>query len=421
MSHRVATLLLAAATTSCAQPGTPPGGEVDRFPPRVVDVSPAPFDTVTDPDAVVTIRFDERISERLEGVPEIVDAVLVSPATSPVQARRVKRGIQVSLVRGWEPNLVYRVLVEPVFRDLFGNRRLEPVELVFTTGAPIPESAMAGFVTDRLTGRAVQNARVEAVRRVDERVYVARTDTAGFFAMRYIPAGAYDVRGWLDQNRDLQVDFFEVQDSLDVAFGVRDTAVIELSLLPSDTTPARLARATPIDSSRVRLLFDDYFPVGPVGGEALLYALPDTALLGEGTLLHGSREDSLMAADAAAEQRRQAAVTAEDTVSGEAVAAADTVTGDTVTAAADQAARTVAGADGAAALPLQELIFLPPVALEPDSAYLVVVTGVTNIQGVEGGGGTASFTAPPAPAPDTVPRDAIPQDTVPGGRSEGSG
>ncbi len=114
MRIRVAGPLLAAAALGCAQVGTPPGGEPDRAPPRVREVEPAAFDTVTELDAPVEIHFDERISERLEGASEWRDVVVVSPTTSEVRVERRRRSIEVSLADGWEPDRVYRVMLLPV-------------------------------------------------------------------------------------------------------------------------------------------------------------------------------------------------------------------------------------------------------------------------------------------------------------------
>jgi len=429
----VGPLLVAAATLGCAQPGTPPGGEIDRIPPRVRSVTPAAFDTLTDPDAPVVIRFDERISERLEGVRNWEEAVLVSPITSPVVVDAGRSGVEVSLVRGWEPNQVYRVTVRPVFRDLFGNQRREPITLVFSTGADIPQSALAGFVVDGITRRAVPDARVEAVRRIDETRYVAVTDTAGFFAMPFMPAGAFDVRAWIDQDRSMDPGGFEPQDSTDLAFAVGDTAVVELALLRPDTTPARLARAEPMDSLRVRLHFDDYFAAGAVSGAATLHSLPDSTLLGAGELVHASRLDSLMALDAAAaalrettqamlDSLRQAAPVADTTPAAVAAreSAAASIARGRLESEREKRERSEAGQGARAAsepLPAQQLILLSPVPLRPGASYYVRVSGLTNIQGVAGGGGVAGFEMPAARGRGAG--EAVPADTTAGGGTGG--
>ncbi len=456
-------LLAAAAVAACAQPGRPPGGETDRSPPRVVETRPAAFDTLTDLSQPVVIVFDERLSIRLQGVSEISEAVLVSPAAGVPLASYSGRRMTVRLAGGWQPDQVYRVVIQPVFRDLFGNQRQEAVDLVFSTGAPITESALAGFVTDRLTGRIVADARVRATRRIDGEQYVAVSDTGGFFALRFVPAGAYDIQSWIDQDRNREPDFFEAQDTADTAIGVGDTAVVELAVLPMDTTPARLARVEPIDSSRLRLVFDDYFAPGPVAGEARLYLLPDTTLVTtSGRLIHITRLDSILAAEEAVRAARDsalAAVAREDSIralrdSLEALPdsirpSADssrTLLGETVAVPRDTGAARPArpgqlrppGADrqqrrpeqarrpaqqqarGEEPLPAQELVLLLPGTLTPDTTYYLEVDGVVNIREVPRGGGAAPFRSPvpdtadsDTAAVDTVVTDTLPGDTIP--------
>ncbi|MDX1674294.1 MAG: Ig-like domain-containing protein [Longimicrobiales bacterium] len=425
-------LVTAAAAVACAQPGRPTGGPVDESPPRVIGVQPAAFDTLRDLRKPVIFQFDERISERLQDVTELREAVLVSPAAGVPLVDRGRREIEVRLAGGWEADRVYRVVVLPVFSDLFGNPRREPVELVFTTGAPIRETAIAGFVRDRVTAQPVSGARVEAVRRDDGEVHVAVTDTAGFFAIRYAPIGDYDVRAWIDQDRDREPDFFEAQDTAAPRLAAADTVVLELGLLPMDTTAARLARAEPVDSVTVRLVFDDYFAPGPVEGATRLYLLPDSVLVtDQGRLLHGALADSILAAEAAARDSAGAGAGSGDSLPAapQPAARADLGTArDTVRAAPGQqqaAPARRAGTPGGPRLPSQTLIVVFPEPLIPDTTYQVQVEGLVNIRGLPGGGGTAPFRSPVPPPPDTTaapdsaaaPADTAgaPPDTVTGG------
>lgn len=418
---RLLVLLTLVSITACAQARQPAGGPPVEHPPRVVDVVPEPYSVLTALDRPVVFRFDERLSERLQGVREWRDAVIVSPETSEVRVRRGRRQVSVSLAGGWQPGLVYRVTVLPVLRDLFNNVIPEPIELVFSTGAPIAETAVAGVIEDRLTGDAVASAWVEATHVEHGHTYVAMTDTAGFFALRHLPVGGYDILAWLDMNRNRVADFAEPQGEASVALAEGDTVVVEMRLLPGDTTPARLLRAESLDSLTIELNFDDYFEPGPVEGTAAIYSLPDSTFVGHGTLLHGTALDSLRVA------RQEAAAAAADTLP------ADTLPADTVpreaqpdtpraapppAAAADRATRRAAD-PARPPLPARVLLVVLDTALEPETAYFVVVADVTNIHGVPGGGGTASFRTPAAPAPpaeappDEAPPDEAPPDEAP--------
>jgi hypothetical protein len=362
----------------------------------------------------VVIRFDERLSERLEGVRSLEEAVLVSPETGEVRVRRGRRELRVSVAGGWQPGLVYRVVVLPVLRDLYGNVRTEAVELVFSTGAPIPETAVAGFVEDRLTGRVVPNARVHATHRDAIRTYMAVTDTAGFFSLRHVPEGSYDVVAWLDQNRNRAVNYAEPQDSGSFTLAARDTVILELGLLPGDTIPARLTRAEPIDSTKVRLSFDDYFEPGPVDATGRVYRAEDSTFVAFGELIHATRLDSLLAAE------RAAAEAAADTAPAVDVPRppADSPAVDVPRPPADSPAmrerlerRPGAGqaAPEASPLPARELVLVLPAPLAAETAYYVVVEDLVNIRGVPGGGGTATFRTPAARPPEPEPEPEPPE------------
>ncbi|HSH45175.1 MAG TPA: Ig-like domain-containing protein [Longimicrobiales bacterium] len=403
-------LLVATAAVACAQPQAPPGGEPDVVAPRVESVRPAPFDTVAPFRSSVVFEFTERISEELQDVRDLEEGVVVSPLTGAVRAERGRRSVEVSLAGGWQPDRVYTITVLPVLRDLFGNYLDESLVLVFSTGAEIPETAIAGFIRDRFTGEPVAGARVRAFA-ADSAMYQAVADTAGFFALRYLPPGDYAMEAWQDVNQDRGIGFQEPQTDTTAALAAGDTVALELAVMPMDSTPARLSVAEAPDSLTVSLLFDDYFPAGPVDGTATLFALPDSVPVHEGALLHGTLLDSLRAA-----RDTLVAGAAVDTMEAlDALDVADTPEApEPPEAAADTVAADAVEQPPEEPLPSRELLFPLPVPLVPGADYVVVVEGVTNIRGVPGGGGSARFTAPvPPPPEDSVPGDAIRGDTIP--------
>jgi hypothetical protein len=407
---RLALLATVGLLLACAQPRQPTGGPPVVDPPRVVAVSPEPYSVMTDLSRPVVIRFDDRLSERLEGVRTLEEAVLVSPETGEVQVRRGRRELRVSVAGGWQPGLVYRVVVLPVLRDLFGNVRTEAVELVFSTGAPIPETAVAGFVEDRLTRRVVANARVHAKHRDAARTYMAVTDTAGFFSLRHVPEGSYDVVAWLDQNRNRAVNYAEPQDSGSFTLAAQDTVILELGLLPGDTIPARLTRAEPIDSTKVRLSFDDYFEPGPVEGTARVYRAEDSTFVAFGELLHTARLDSLLAAERAAADTAPAVDVPRPPADSPAV---DVPLPPADSPAVREGFERRPGARQPAPetspLPARELVLVLPAPLAAETAYYVVVEDLVNIRGVPGGGGSAAFRTPAARPPEPEPEPEPPE------------
>lgn len=379
------TIAAAGVVLACAQYGAPPGGERDRLAPQVIETAPAPYSVVPELRGPVVIRFDERLSE--EGADE---AILVSPRTGDVNIERDGSTLRISIDGGWRQGQIYRIVILPVLQDLFGNRRAEPGELVFSTGPDIPNTALAGIVTDRITGQPPERALVHAVRRVDSTVYLTPSSPDGFYALLNLPTGTYDLTGFVDANQNLELDETEPRAPTQAVTLLIDTLTIDLAVLRPDTTPARLQSAAQ-DGIAVRVQFDDHVDsTGIASATARLYSLPDTLALN--TVL-----ELLTPSQHAARMPRDAAPAPEP---GDTLAApADTLLprGDTMPQQPDPPA-----------LPTRDIVVVPADTLAPGD-YLIEVQGVVNINGVAGGGGRAPFTLTPLPPPDTT--SAMPDTT----------
>jgi hypothetical protein len=263
---RMGALLLGglALVVSCARPSRPSGGPRDWIPPMVVSTWPDTFEVIEPTRKPVVIRFNERLSERpTQGA--LDNAVIISPATRGQRVKLTRAGLEISIDGGFRPGLVYRVRVLPTIRDLFGNAMEGPFELVFSTGGELETNVIAGLATDRITGEPLANVRVEArdtEGTEDAPAYLALTDTAGVYVLRYVPSGSYRVTLFEDVNRNAEPDFRELQAETGVAVGLQppqaDTVIQEVALLRPDTTPAQLIRLQAEDSLLLRLTFDDY-------------------------------------------------------------------------------------------------------------------------------------------------------------------
>jgi hypothetical protein len=390
--------------------------------------------------------FSERISERpTEGM--LDNAVLVSPVTGEHEVKHTRSGLEIRVIGGFQPDLVYRVRLLPTIKDLFNNTLEGPFELVFSTGADFENNVVAGIVKDRITGEAVNGARVEARMRGedDPPVYVAASDSAGVFALRYLPAGAYDLTVYQDINRNGEPDFREMQGSAESSgLGLEppgsDTLIIrELSLLMPDTVPSRVVRVEAVDSTLVHFTFDDYMDAeGPLDSVQVVIAPPPQDTLAAAEEIEGAlaierllwprQVDSLQAVtdSIAAEERRLAMVDSLQAVADTLAqvlagfeAAGDTLGIDTVSAALERVTGLLEPPEppepppGAAEdvpvepppiLPQQEFFVKLAEPLAPNQAYRAVLAGVVNINGLGGGGGEASFAwePPPQEVPDTA-------------------
>lgn len=405
MKSNLLLLMACTAAVACARPLPPPGGEEDRLPPQLVGTVPEPLAVVPANDEPVVFRFDERISER--NFSETL--ITVSPLDGALRIDRSGREVRIGIDGGWRADRVYRIVLLPGIRDLFGNTRTEAAELVFSTGPPVPDNALAGIVLDRVTARAAQNGVVTAVRRADSVTYMAVADTGGFFSLRHIPLGVYDVRAYSDQNRNRRRDSAEPVDSgrVTTLSSTSDTLAVIFNVLSPDSTRAEVTSAEVIDSLRIRVQLDDYVaPDAPTSQIAVqLVALPDsTPVSAASRVVTAAVWDSLRAVTA--EAARAAAAD-----SAAAAAAADSAAADVDTTAARPRpsgrppARNTRQQEAQGPLPSRDLVIMLERPLAPGQ-YVVTLGGITNLSNISGGGGSASFEVRAAPARQERPAPA---------------
>jgi hypothetical protein len=378
IASAAAVLTLAAA---CAKPLAPPGGPVDNVAPQIIETVPADLSVGEPPDGPVIFRFDNTLSER--GVSDAL--VMVSPRGGEVRVDRSGSELRVSLEGGWRPGRIYRVVLLPGLRDRAGNERRDPAELTFSTGPQLVPAVIAGLVADRITGLPVKQAIVEVRSRADSLPYIAAVDSTAFFALRHMAVGAYEIRAFVDQNRNQTMDRTESRAQAQVRTINRatDTIMTQLWIVPADTTVPLVTRAEARDSLQVRITTDDWLDPGATLElvDVNLLMLPDS------TPVPGARLMSVRDF----EKLRQSADTAAPPagrrggppgIAGQRPGAQQPgrIPGDTTT------------------LPEREIVLVPGRPLQPRERFVAVVGGLTNISGLTGGGGRVQFEVPPRPA-----------------------
>lgn len=433
--------LLGVLMAGCAREATPPGGPPDRLPPIVILSEPDTFSTVEPFRSPVTLRFSERISER-PSAGTLDQSVVVSPASGEVRVSHGREGLTVRALGGFEAGHIYRVTVLPVIQDMFGNALQEPFELFFSTGPEFTPNVVAGSVVDRLTGDPLGDARVDASVAGSAVVHTAVTDSAGIFALRYLPAGDYVVSAYLDRNRNAQPDFTEPQGTrpapLDGGGEAADTAIVlEVALLARDTTSARIARVTVEDSISLGVSLDDYLdPDLPLDDVRVVVTSDSVDAPGSLAVLHPHEAEAYRSALADSLAREQAVRDSVAQAQADSAARAEAAAGDSTAAVdpgelaepaetepdpppapASQDTAQAGAAEQERPTAQQTFVVILDGVLVPEVPYEVEISNITNINGVEEGGGTVGFTrpAPPPPPEDTTrtEADSVATDTVP--------
>jgi hypothetical protein len=403
-----------------------------------VRTEPDAFAVVADFGRAVRFEFDERISEQIQGG-TLDDAVTVSPRSGEVRVRHGSRSLRVEVEGGLRAGVVYRVTLHAVVRDLFGNQLRDPFELVFSTGGEPTPTALAGEVWDRVTGQGARGALLHAVG-PDQLVYVARADDQGIFAFRYLPAGTFEVTGFDDVDRDGEVDPREVKGSTAATLATGDTLLIDVPILAPDTTPAVLARASALDSITVVLETDDYLdPAVASDGIDVTLAREAGAAPGVSRVFHEHEyasyaravADSLTAAGAPADSAaapprppgtpgggRGTAPEGPSRVGPPQLPGARAPSGGRGASGAPTAGLTFGRV-----LPGRRMVALLDAPLELDTEYEVRVGSVRNLNGLPGGGGTATLlleAPPPATADTTAAPDSLAVPAAPAAPAAGN-
>lgn len=385
---------------SCARIEPPPGGPPDTAPPKLISTVPDSLANVPGFKGDVVFRFDEVVSEggtpsQGTGTGDLEKLIMVSPTTRVPHVNWKRDRITVKPVEGWRPNRVYRVELLPGIADLRRNQSKRGTVLTFTTGGPAPSLSIDGTVVDWTTSRPAAGALVEALLLPDSLDYRGLADSTGRFALGPLPAGAYLVRGVIDQDHDNTFEPREAFDTVRLAQG--KTSAGELWAFVHDTTPPRIREITVADSLAANVALSQTMdPNQRLALSAVtVRILPDSTPVRVTSILPKPVDDSL----------HRPAAPARDTT-------ADTTKRPGITevpkGGAPRGRRPPAGQ-------LEPLTSRPPLTdqlvvrvaepWKPGGKYDVNIRGVRNTTGVVGDvrGG---FTAPKPAPPDTTRRGA---------------
>ena len=412
---------------ACAKIAPPPGGPPDALAPVMVGTRPDSMGIFPGFDGDVEFQFDETVSEGSmpnlgQGNGDLEKLIILSPDTQVPRVSWERSRISVRPREGWKPNTVYRIELLPGVYDLRRNQYKSGQVVTFTTGAPLPTDTISGLVVDWATRGPAKLAAIELVLLPDSTVYRTQTDSAGKFTIAPLPHGRFLVRGYVDQNRNRQMDLRESWDT--VASVPAPSGAAILWLAPRDTAPARITTVTPRDTTAVEVqlsqLFDPYQEIGV--SNVQLLALPDSTPVPLASFRTKALDDSL-------ESRSKAVA---DSIRGDSTRRAR---GDTAApkpadpaprpAAGQQQGRTPRGLRAVGPIDStviklaqtrpalsDRFVLRPARPLSAETSYLVVLTGVRNLNGVSGTALQGFQTPKPPPPPKVDSATARPDTTA---------
>ncbi len=377
----------------------------------------------------MVLQFDEVISETPIGAKDLADLVFISPRSGIPKVKWGRSKLEIRPSKGWKPNTVYSVMIKNGLQDLRNNAIDTTMQLVFSTGGPIPTTRIAGVAFDWVAGAGLSGAIIEAVA-ADSTTYQAVADTKGRYLLQYVPPGPYLVRAYGDRNSNRSLDPIEAWDSVRVT--LTQSADIEFYSFPHDTVGLRVASVTPMDSGMVKVVFDKpYASESTFGVEDIIITRPDSSRVrvrSVQTSAQRAQADSLRAA-ARADSLARVASRSDSTpaLRARADSLARIKRADSVAAAARAArdarareARARASTRGARSAPpvdtlpppkmrrpavSPELFVTLDTALAPQTQFRLSVTNVRSLSGTVRSP-SRTFTTPRAPKPDSGKSDS---------------
>lgn len=201
--------LLGSMTGGCANPGTPTGGPRDRKPPVVVMSNPAQGASDFHGKEII-ITFDENI--------QLKDAdqkfVMSPPTAKKPKVEGHAKQVKVSFEDDLLPATTYTLDFADCVSDLNEGNVYKDLTLSFSTGQTQDSMMISGNVYDAATLTPVEGVYVLLHSNLSDTAFaavtpirLAKTDDAGRFAIKSVPADAdYDVYVLDDQNRNFLYD-----------------------------------------------------------------------------------------------------------------------------------------------------------------------------------------------------------------------
>ena len=406
--------MLLVVLAGCAKIAPPPGGPPDLRPPNLVATRPDSLASYADFDGDVEFRFDEVVSEGGQpnfglGSGDLEKLVVLSPSEEVPVVRWRRDRITVHPRGGWRGNTVYRVELLAGVRDLRNNTSRASTVVTFTTGADLPTDSLIGRVVDWSTSRPARQALVEAVLMPDSLVYRTQADSSGRFRFGPLPRGEYVVYGAIDQNRNSRRESRENFDSIRVQ-SARDS-VGEIWAFRHDSLPPRIQNVARTDSLTATLSFTTHLdPRQRLPADSVrVLRLPDSSAVEVEALLPQQAFDSLYrprptAADSA--RVRAADSLAVRPPARDSAVRIPGVPPRRVVGARPQADTTDRGPLRTKPSLFDKLLLRMKQAWRDSTRYVVIVNGVTTVNGVTGSArGILEIQARPPALPDSARRD----------------
>jgi hypothetical protein len=255
---------------SCANIHPPTGGPKDTISPKVdLDKSYPKPNTLNYKEKVVELTFDENIQ-----INNINDQLLITPLEeNPYKVVPRRNKIRLEFEKPFSPNTTYTLNFRESIKDLTEGNTAKNLILSFSTGPYIDSIYINGTVTDLNNNKSEENILVSLYKSGDtltpknsKPIYFTKTDKLGYYSIKNIKNGLYDLYAIDDKSNNLKYDetdrlSFIKKINLDTSH-----SKVNLKLAYFDTTPPYIRSNKPSEDI-YEVLFNEGIQKETVQGE----------------------------------------------------------------------------------------------------------------------------------------------------------
>lgn len=209
MGRIIVLFAIALFAFSCAQVGTPTGGEKDAEPPKVVSVTPALGQTnvLPNPGGMIAFEFDEYVNVRQLSAQLLVSPPLAKPLEWVMKGNTVHFFWSEELLR----DKTYIFQFGDAIVDLNEGNAAQGLMHAFSTGTTLDTLSITGSVVDvfsseKQTGKRVfvydWDVPVDSIIAGVLPQFVTSTNDEGEFTVSYMPEGDYRILAIDDVDRN---------------------------------------------------------------------------------------------------------------------------------------------------------------------------------------------------------------------------
>jgi hypothetical protein len=242
---------------SCGYRLPPPGGPEDKDSPALQETVPARGETGVDLETKIQIIFDEGVDKE-----SAEKSILLSPEHEKVKMSVKGEKVELRPEEGLFPGTTYQVTLSNSLVDQRGNNFKGPYTFYFSTGDSLDSGLIQGKVSYR--GRGANGAYVVASALPESISYYVQADTSGKYSLAKLPLKRFHMLSFLDQNGDGKYRFAVEPVDKKYVEVLEETVEIDFNLVVIDTSPPILQSVEPVDSTTLRLVFDDPMKVEAV-------------------------------------------------------------------------------------------------------------------------------------------------------------